>query len=383
MPFYVSHGQIPRKRHTQFRQNHGTLYHEEVFGTKGFSGIESILYHLHPPTAVKEVRSFQPLTVVEEAMTALRHRHFLTKRQKSTGDAVGGRQFLLGNEDVRFGTCQTEESMTDFYKNGTSDELLFIDEGTGTLESNFGELKFGPGDYVVIPVGTIYRIQVSSPLRFVIFESAGPIEIPRQYRNEYGQFLEHAPFCERDLRVPTYRSPQDEEGEFPLRIKARGGLTELILAHHPFDVVGWDGYVYPYALNIADFEPITGRIHQPPPVHQTFAGPNFVVCSFVPRMFDYHPQAIPVPYNHSNVDSDEVLYYVRGNFMSRRGIEAGSVTLHPGGIPHGPHPGTVEASLGKDRTEELAVMMDTFRPLFVLDAALQIEDPNYMFSWLG
>jgi homogentisate 1,2-dioxygenase len=382
MPYYVARGEIPHKRHTQFRQPDGTLYKEEVFGTKGFSGIQSILYHVFPPTAVRRVEGPVPVEYVAEEPGPLRHRHFWTTRLTASGDPIAARQYLLGNEDVLIGTCVATDSMADFYKNGECDELLFIHEGRGTLQSMFGEIAFGPGDYLVIPVGTIYRLVLDEPVRYLLIESPSQIEVPRRYRNEYGQFLEHSPFCERDLRPPTYVPPVVEQGDFPIRVKVRGAITTVVLAHHPFDVVGWDGYVYPYAFNIEDFEPITGRIHLPPPVHQTFAGHNFVVCSFVPRLFDYHPEAIPVPYNHSNVDSDEVLYYVRGNFMSRRGVEVGSITLHPSGIPHGPHPGTVEASLGKDRTEELAVMVDTFRPLKVLKPALAVEDPNYMYSWL-
>jgi homogentisate 1,2-dioxygenase len=382
MPYYVARGEIPHKRHTQFRQPDGTLYKEEVFGTKGFSGIQSILYHVFPPTAVRRVEGPVPVEYAAEEPGPLRHRHFWTTRLTASGDPIDARQYLLGNDDVLIGTCVATDSMADFYKNGECDELLFIHEGRGTLQSMFGEIAFGPGDYLVIPVGTIYRLVIDEPVRYLLIESPSQIEVPRRYRNEYGQFLEHSPFCERDLRPPTYVPPVVEQGEFPIRVKARGTITTVVLAHHPFDVVGWDGYVYPYAFNVEDFEPITGRIHLPPPVHQTFAGHNFVVCSFVPRLFDYHPEAIPVPYNHSNVDSDEVLYYVRGNFMSRRGVEVGSITLHPSGIPHGPHPGTVEASLGKDRTEELAVMVDTFRPLKVLKPALAVEDPNYMYSWL-
>jgi homogentisate 1,2-dioxygenase len=382
MPFYVVRGEIPHKRHTQFRRPDGQLYKEEVFGTKGFSGIQSILYHTYPPTAVRRVEGPVPVAYVPEEAGPLRHRHFWTKRLATEGHPIAARQYLLGNDDVLLGTCVATQSMDDFYKNGECDEILFIHEGTGTLESMFGYIEFRPGDYLVIPAGTIYKLVIDKPVRYLLIESASHIEVPRRYRNEFGQFLEHAPFCERDLRPPVYAAPVANEGEFPVRVKARGVITTLVLAHHPFDVVGWDGYVYPYAFNIEDFEPITGRIHLPPPVHQTFAGQNFVVCSFVPRLFDYHPEAIPVPYNHSNVDSDEVLYYVRGNFMSRRGVEVGSMTLHPSGIPHGPHPGTVEASLGKERTEELAVMVDTFRPLKVLKPALAVEDPNYMYSWL-
>lgn len=381
MPFYANCGEVPHKRHTQFRQPDGTLYHEEVFGTKGFSGIQSILYHAHAPTAVCHVERLSAPPPDAEEAGPLRHRHFRTAHLTGTGDPIAARQFLLANEDVALGVCTTDVSMTDFYKNAGADELLFVHEGSGTLASMFGTIAFGPGDYLVIPVGTIYQLVVDQPIRYLILESPSQIEVPHRYRNEYGQYLEHAPFCERDLRLPTWVPPIRAQGAFPIRVKKGHDWSLLSLAHHPFDVIGWDGYVYPYAFNIADFEPITGRVHLPPPVHQTFAGHNFVVCSFVPRLFDYHPLAIPVPYNHSNVDSDEVLYYVRGNFMSRRGIEIGSITLHPSGIPHGPHPGTVEASLGKHGTEELAVMVDTFRPLRVLTPALAVEDAGYMYSW--
>ncbi|MCL6452215.1 MAG: homogentisate 1,2-dioxygenase [Alicyclobacillus sp.] len=381
MPYYLSRGDVPHKRHTQFRQPDGSLYREEVFGTKGFSGVESILYHVQPPTAVVRLGGFEPFTLSREEQGPLRHRHFRTAQLNAPGDPIRGRQYLLGNEDVLLAICQAQRSTEVFYKNGEADELWFIHEGRGVLHSMFGDLPFEPGDYVVIPCGTIFLAEVAEPVRYLLIESPHPIEVPRRYRNEYGQMLEHAPFCERDLRVPTYVPPRSESGAFPLVVKARGGYSTLYLEHHPFDVVGWDGYVYPYAFNIEDFEPITGRIHQPPPVHQTFAGHNFVVCSFVPRLFDYHPLSIPAPYNHSNIDSDEVLYYVRGNFMSRRGIEVGSITLHPSGIPHGPHPGTAEASIGKSGTEELAVMMDTFRPLSVLTPALAVEDEDYPYSW--
>lgn len=382
MPFYVSRGRIPHKRHTQFRRPDGELYKEEVFGTKGFSGVQSILYHVHPPTAVRSVEGAQPVTVEAEPEGPLSHRHFRTKGLKPAGHPIEDRQYLLGNEDVQLAVGVATSSMEYLYKNADADELLFIHEGTGVLRSMFGNLPFHEGDYLVIPAGTIYQLELDGPVRYLLIESPSPIEIPRRYRNEYGQMLEHAPFCERDFRVPEHADVMDTTGNHEIRIKARGALTTMTLAHHPFDVVGWDGYVYPYAFNIEDFEPITGRVHQPPPVHQTFAGQGFVVCSFVPRLFDYHPEAIPAPYNHSNVDSDEVLYYVRGNFMSRKGIEVGSITLHPSGIPHGPHPGTAEASIGKPGTEELAVMMDTFRPLKVMKTARDVEDTNYMYSWL-
>lgn len=381
MPYYTVRGDVPKKRHTQFRRPDGELYAEEVFGTKGFSGIQSILYHTYPPTAVVKTELVKRIDRLVEPEGPLRHRHFYGHRLGGEGDPVAERTFLLQNEDVAIGVGTATRSMMDFYKNGSCDELLFIHSGHGCLESMFGVLDFRPGDYIVIPVGTIYRIAIEEPVRYLVVESQSQIEFPRRYRNEYGQLLEHAPFCERDLRLPVHVPPVTNYGDAEVRVRSQGKLTTVTLAHHPFDVVGWDGYVYPYILNIEDFEPITGRIHQPPPVHQTFAGNNFVICSFVPRMFDYHPLAIPVPYNHSNVDSDEVLYYVRGNFMSRRGIEIGSITLHPSGIPHGPHPGAVEGSLRATCTEELAVMIDTFRPLNVLTPALAIEDPNYMYSW--
>ncbi|WP_245631796.1 homogentisate 1,2-dioxygenase [Alicyclobacillus ferrooxydans] len=423
MPFYVARGSIPHKRHTQFRRPDGELYKEEVFGTKGFSGVESILYHVYAPTAVQQVGEYSAVRHEVEPQGPLRHRHFRTFGLTESGHPIDARQYLLGNADVQMAVCTATQSMQDIYKNAECDELLFIHEGTGILHSMFGDLAYRPGDYLVIPAGTMYQMAIAEPTRYLLIESVSPIEIPRRYRNEYGQLLEHAPFCERDIRVPEYVDPVGGPGGtlagstagvasagvasagvasagaastsaggstndggvsqtgYPVRIKARGGMTTLTLEHHPFDVIGWDGYVYPYALNIEDFEPITGRIHQPPPVHQTFAGEGFVVCSFVPRLFDYHPESIPAPYNHSNIDSDEVLYYVRGNFMSRKGIEIGSITLHPSGIPHGPHPGTAEASIGKPGTEELAVMMDTFRPLQVLHPALTVEDEGYMFSW--
>jgi homogentisate 1,2-dioxygenase len=375
-------GRVPRKRHIQFRRPDGGLYAEEVFGTKGFSGISSTLYHVHPPTQASGFRalgSVRPELVDDEA---LRHRHAKTRLLQSQGDPISGRVPLLVNDDVSLGLCLPVEPMEYFYKNADGDDLLFVHRGRGRLETVFGTLAYGEGDYLVIPRGTIYRI-VTEPgeTRLLVIETPGAIEVPRRYRNEYGQLLEHAPFCERDLRGPDQLETHEETGRFEVRIKARGRLTAYEYDFHPLDVVGWDGCVYPWAFNIADFEPITGSLHQPPPVHQTFQGQNFVVCSFVPRMLDYHPEAVPVPYNHSNVESDEVLYYVNGNFGSRRGIEEGSVTLHPLGLPHGPQPGVVEASLGQKRTEELAVMLDTFRPLRLTRAAVEIEDEGYAFSW--
>ncbi|MBK9711393.1 MAG: homogentisate 1,2-dioxygenase [Kouleothrix sp.] len=418
MPFYHRLGEIPHKRHTQFRRPDGSLYAEQVMGTRGFEGAQSIVYHRRPPTAILRVEDRGPVRIELEEPGALRHRHFQTSRLRPGGDPLGGRQPLLHNADVTMSVALPTEPMElawggqarpYWYRNGQGDELIFVDQGEGRVESLFGTLPFRRGDYLVIPIGTTYRIvfdaaarelpprSQSSPrsdttssvaearpnalAKLLVFELRGNIETPRRYRNEYGQLLEHAPYCERDIRAPQELAGHDEAGEFPVLVRARDRLTLHILDHHPLDAVGWDGCLYPWALNVEDFEPITGRIHQPPPVHQTFKGPNFVICSFVPRKYDYHPLAIPAPYNHSNVDSDEVLYYVEGNFMSRRGIEEGSISLHPSGLPHGPHPGAAEASIGKEGTEELAVMIDTFHPLRVARVAAAIEDERYPYSW--
>lgn len=384
MPFYVRLGQVPHKRHIQFRQPDGSLYKEQVMGTRGFSGIQSILYHINPPTAVKRVEDLGPVVREYEEPRALSHRHFKTAGLEPAGDIVSGRRLLMGNNDVVMSIARPAQPMHYFYRNGEGDEVLFIHEGKGRLQTIYGSLPYQPGDYLVLPIGTTWRMlpEDGVPHRVLVIEAAGSVVPPKRYHNEWGQLLEHSPYCERDIRVPEQLETFDEKGEFEVRVRAQGRLTACFFEHHPLDVVGWDGHLHPYALSIHDFEPITGRIHQPPPVHQTFEGPGFVICSFVPRLFDYHPQAIAVPYNHSNVDSDEVLYYVEGNFMSRRGIEVASVTLHPSGIPHGPHPGAVEASLGKERTEELAVMLDTFRPLRVAQGMHGAEDPAYMQSWL-
>ncbi|MDR6224736.1 homogentisate 1,2-dioxygenase [Desmospora profundinema] len=382
MPFYHRMGEIPRKRHVQFKKEDGSLYREEVMGTKGFSGIQSILYHHHPPTQVSRVESLREWAPEWEERGANRHRHLTTFDLPAGGDPIEGRVYLLVNEDVAIGVSRPTEEMDYFFRNSDGDEVLFVHEGEGELQSVFGTLTYRPGDYIVIPVGTTYRIERKSDTRFLVIESSGEITTPKRYRNEHGQLMEHSPFCERDIRLPERLDTYLEKGEFEVRVKAHGQLNAYFYNFHPLDVVGWDGYLYPYIFNVDDFEPITGRIHQPPPVHQTFAGPNFVVCSFVPRLYDYHPEAIPAPYYHSNVNSDEVLYYVDGHFMSRKGVREGSITLHPSGLPHGPHPGKVEASIGKKGTEELAVMIDTFRPLRVTKAALEVEDPGYITSWL-
>jgi homogentisate 1,2-dioxygenase len=384
MPFYHKLGQVPHKRHTQFRQPDGSLYREEVMGLEGFDGIESLLYHVHQPTQIKHAELIANLKVNYCDFGAIRHRHFKSAGVAAGGDPISGRRVILGNNDVTLGVVRPTESMNYFYRNGQAYEVYFVHTGEGTLHTNFGKLDFRPGDYVVIPFSTTWRMELRGDNhRFLVIESPSMIQVPKRYRNQYGQLLEHAPFCERDFRVPEALETHTEKGDFEVRVKVRDTLTRHILDHHPFDVVGWDGYLYPWIFNIADFEPITGRVHQPPPVHQTFAGNNFVVCSFVPRLFDYHPQAIPAPYNHANVNSDEVLYYVEGNFMSRRGVEVSSFTLHPSGLPHGPHPGTMEASIGKERTEELAVMVDTFHPLHVTADALAIEDDKYAYSWVN
>lgn len=383
MTFYHTLGKIPHKRHTQFHQADGSLYHEELMGIHGFSGIQSLLYHVYPPTGVVKAEVVRHVEVPYEDQEHLRHRHFLGAAIGVGGDAVDGRIPVMGNQDVVLSIVRPNRSMTYWYRFAHGDEIIFVHDGTGKLQSQFGDISYRPGDYLVIPTGTIWRILPDAEVeqRMLVIEAYGHIEPPKRYLNNYGQFLEHSPFCERDIRPPEGLVAHDEVGEFEVRVKARGQITRYLYDHHPLDVIGWDGHLWPYAFNIEDFEPITGRIHQPPPVHQTFDGPGFVVCSFVPRLFDYHPLAIPAPYNHSNVDSDEVLYYVEGEFMSRKGIERASFTVHPNGVPHGPHPGTYQASIGKKQTDELAVMVDTFRPLRITNFARDLEDENYAYSW--
>ncbi len=383
MPYYRRVGEVPHKRHTQFRRPDGGLYAEELMGVEGFSADASLLYHRHLPTAITAaeavVREPDPLT----ANHPLKPRHFKTHQLKAGGDLVDGRQLLLGNDDVRLSYVAADAD-SPLYRNAVGDELVYVESGAGVLESVFGALPVGAGDYVVIPASTTHRWVVDGELRALVVEATSHVGPPRRYLSARGQFLEHAPYCERDLRGPG--EPLLADGEaVDVLVRHRTGFTRFTYATHPFDVVGWDGCLYPYAFNIGDFEPITGRIHQPPPVHQTFEGRNFVVCSFVPRKFDYHPQGIPAPYNHANVDSDELLFYVGGDFMSRKGagIELGSMSLHPSGFTHGPQPGSVEASLGKDATDELAVMVDTFRPLHLGPAAATCEDDRYAWSWAG
>ena len=383
MPFYHKLGQIPHKRHTQFRKPDGGLYREEVMGLEGFSGLQSILYHHYLPPRVVNVEDMGSTEVEYSDFGPIRHRAFATSNAPEGGDPVSARRVLLGNNDVTLGVSRPSASMDYYYRNAQAYEVWFTHEGAGVLHTQFGDLPFGPGDYIIIPYGTTWQMKLSAAsTRFFTIEAPTQIEPPSRYRNKYGQLLEHSPYCERDIRVPETIEPHTERGKFEVRVKTRNRITRHELDHHPLDVVGWDGYLYPWIFSIYDFEPITGRLHQPPPVHQTFQGNNFVVCSFVPRLFDYHPQGIPAPYNHSNVNSDEVIYYTEGNFMSRRGINQYDITLHPSGLPHGPQPGATEASIGKEKTEELAVMVDTFHPLQVAIAALELEKPEYMSSWL-
>jgi homogentisate 1,2-dioxygenase len=385
MAYYHRLGQIPRKRHTQFRQPDGSLYSEQLVGTQGFHGVSSLLYHVHPPTQIKHVGTPKPYAPKLLKDRPLQPEHLRTLAQTSTGgDYLAARQTLLGNADVTISICNpTDKQMGYYYKNAQADEVIFVHEGRGELWSQMGKVAFEPGDYVVVPRTVIHQFHFEEgPVRLMIVESFSPVETVRRYRNHFGQLLEHSPYCERDIRPPSELLPHDQpEGDYVVHVKKEGLMHELTYAHCPFDVVGWDGYFYPYAFSIHDFEPITGRLHQPPPVHQTFEGHNYVICSFVPRLFDYHPLSIPAPYNHANVDSDEVLYYVAGNFMSRKGVDLASFTWHPTGLPHGPHPGTVEASLGKKETHELAVMVDTFRPLYLTEAALPYVDGRYPMSW--
>ncbi len=386
MSYYHRLGNIPPKRHTQFRKPDGSLYSEEVVGSEGFHGVYSILYHNNAPTQVKRVGApvrYQVKRVSQENNPLLQT-HLKTSNIGTTGeDYLEARKMLLVNDDVALGVCNpTGKKMDYFYKNGESDEVLFVHEGSGTLYSQFGVLPFKEGDYVVIPRTTIYKMAFNAgSVRLLVIESASPVETVKRYRNDLGQLLEHSPYCERDIHPPRELAHEEGQGEYLIKIKKQGYLHHYYYAFSPLNVVGWDGFLYPYTFSIHDFEPITGRIHQPPPVHQTFQARNYVICSFVPRLFDYHPLAIPAPYNHSNIDSDEVLYYVEGNFMSRKGIDRGSFTLHPGGLPHGPHPGTVEASIGAKETHELAVMVDTFRPLHLTEEAMQFVDENYPLSW--
>ncbi len=380
---YVQLGKIPPKRHTVFKSEKDQFYYEQLFGTEGFSGISSLLYHTHRPTQIKEVKVSKDVTPKIAVDKNAIPRMLKGKNLTPEDDFLDSRKVLLLNNDLKMGLAKPKKSTDYFYKNAECDELLFVHQGSGTLKTFVGNLEFEIGDYLIIPRGTIYQIEFNTEENVLFFlESHSPLYTPKRYRNQFGQLLEHSPFCERDIIAPTFVEPKDEKGEFLIKVKKENLIWDFVYATHPFDVVGWDGYFYPYKFNIKNFEPITGRIHQPPPVHQNFEAHNFVVCSFVARMYDYHPLAIPAPYNHSNIDSDEVLFYTEGDFMSRNHVDLMDFTLHPGGIVHGPHPGAMERSFGKKSTDEYAVMVDPFRPLKLTEEALKIEDPSYKTSWL-
>lgn len=384
MPIYHRLGKLPQKRHTIFDKPGGGLYYEQLFGTVGFDGMSTLSYHVHRPTMVKDIlgsKDVTPKVAVQYNMHARLLKGFAVAPQD---DFLESREPMLVNSDVLVGLAAPRKSLEGyFYKNADADELLFVHRGSGVLRTFLGNIPFEYGDYLLIPRGMIYQIQFDTEdNRLLYVESQQPLYTPKRYRNWFGQLLEHSPFCERDYKLPQDLETHDEKGEFLMKIKKQGQLHELVYTTHPFDVVGWDGYNFPYGFSIHNFEPITGRVHQPPPVHQTFETTTFVVCSFCPRLYDYHPRAIPAPYNHSNIDSDEVLYYVDGDFMSRNNIEQGHITLHPAGIPHGPAPGAYERSIGKKETEELAVMIDTFKPLMVTENALRIDDGKYYQSWM-
>jgi homogentisate 1,2-dioxygenase len=385
MPFYHRLGNYPAKRHTQFRKPDGTLYAEELVSTEGFNSIYSLIYHCHPPTLVKQIGqewSVEPRVALQKNM---QHRSYLTFKTAPENDYINSRKVLLMNQDIRIGVAAPTKGTDDyFFKNTDADEVLFVHEGSGCLRTIYGRIDFEYGDYLVIPRGTIYQIHFNDTNnRLLVMESPSPVYPPKRYQNSVGQLLEHSPYCERDIKLPHNLETHDEHGDFKVMIKKQDMIWPYTYATHPFDAIGWDGYLYPFAFSIHNYEPITGRVHMPPPIHQTFEGKGFVICSFVPRLYDYHPNSIPAPYNHSNVDSDEILYYVDGDFMSRKHVERGMITLHPKGIPHGPHPGTVEKSIGAKETKELAVMIDPFHPLMITEEAMAVEDPGYWSTWMA
>lgn len=383
MAFYAKAGKLPAQRHTQFRKPDGGLYAEELISTKGFESVYSLAYHLRPPTATLDVRPWDRGVAIYMPNDPLRNRHFFTARVQSEGDAVGGRVPLVGNDDVVISTATVTQPMSYFFRNAGGDELLFVHSGEGVLESPLGEIAYRAHDYLIVPCGLTYRMQPRSTTRLFVAECTGAIDIPAKFRNSYGQLKEHAPYYERDFRPPILREPHDEQGEFEVRISARGRTATHVVQNHPFDVVGWDGYCYPFAFSADDYAPVTGKLHQPPSSHVIFEADGATFILFAPRLFDYHPQAVPAPYNHASVDCDEIIYYASGNFMSRRGIEERSVTLHAAGAIHGPQPGAVEASLGKPATDELAVAVDCFRPLRIAQPAFAIEDAEYYRSWVA
>ena len=379
MPFYQKRGEIPEKRHIQFKDDNGNLFWEELISRKGFSHMYSNVYHINPPTAIKELDE-QIKNEIKFFSKANKHYHLKTSKIDCKGDAISSRIPLFFNQDLAVSKCHIDASMKDLFKNAYSDEILFIHSGEGILDTNFGYLNLSQGDYIVIPRGIIWKISITKPMKVLLIESHGPVETPDRYRNKFGQLLEHSPFSERDIITPILNKPINDNS-IKINVKYNNTIQSYLYNHHPFDIIGWDGFYYPWKLNIKDFMPITGKIHQPPPVHQTFQSKGFVVCSFVPRLFDYHEKAIPAPYAHSNVDSEELIFYVEGNFMSRKGIEPESITYHPMGLTHGPQPGKIEESIGIKETSEFAVMIDTFKPLNTTSAAEDIEDKNYIFSW--
>ncbi|MCU4174952.1 homogentisate 1,2-dioxygenase [Carboxylicivirga sp. N1Y90] len=384
MPHYFKLGQVPPKRHTVFRKPNGDLYAEQLISTEGFSDVSTLAYHCYPPTMVKHIEEPYSVAPIVANDKNMQHRSFKGFNVQAEDDYLDSRVPVLVNNDVYLSLAAPRKSMTDyFFKNSQADEVIFIHKGSGVVKTIYGQLPFKYGDHVVIPRGTIYQVELDQEdNRFFIIESFSPIRYPKRYVNDMGQLLEHSPYCERDIVPPSNLETFDEKGDFKVLIKRDDMVYPYHMATHPFDLVGWDGYHYPFIFSIHNFEPITGRVHQPPPVHQSFEAHNFVICAFVPRLYDYHPESIPAPYNHSNVDSDEVLYYVDGDFMSRKSVEKGQITLHPTGIPHGPHPGTVEKSIGAKETQELAVMVDTFKPLKITEQALKLEDRDYYKSWL-
>lgn len=384
MPRYHSLGKIPAKRHTVFSKPEGGMYQEELFGTAGFAGMSSLIYHINPPTVVSEIirkKDVTPKIAIDKNMTAMSFQGFSIPKGE---EYIDSRKVLFVNKDMKIGLAAPAYFNKDyFFRNSDADEMLFIHEGSGTLQTMYGNIPFKYGDYLIIPRGTTYQIDFDTEDNRILFvESSSPIESPKRYRNNYGQFLEHSPFCERDFRLPQDLKTHDEKGNFKIISKKQNILWEYTYKNHPYDVIGWDGFNYPFAFSIFDFEPITGRVHLPPPIHQQWEAAGFVICSFVPRLYDYHPEAIPAPYHHSNIDSEELLYYVDGDFMSRNDIKKGQITLHPGGIPHGPHPGAIERSVGKKETEELAVMIDPFAPVMITEEAMKLQVDDYYKSWI-
>ena len=379
MPFYKSEGKVPKKRHTTM-YNGKKLYYEELISRNGFSSIYTNVYHINRPTQITKIGILEPI-VLKDSTKKYRARHI--KTSNITSGNLHSRVNLLYNSDILISVLKLDNSCSSFFKNGIEDELFYVQYGSGCLSTNFGDLRFKSGDYIIIPRGIIFKFIISESVKLLSVQSKDPIETPKKYKNNQGQLLEHSPYCERDIRLPELNDPINERGDFIIKVKTNKGFQNFHYATHPFDLVGWNGYYFPWILSIHDFEPIVGSIHQPPPVHQTFQSKNFVICSFVPRPFDFHPDSIPAPYPHSNLDSDEVIYYSKGDFMSRKGIDTESITLHPMGIPHGPQPGKYQSSVGKKYTDELAVMIDTFKSLNVADQSSELDDPSYPLSWIN